>query len=116
MSTEQEHEPNQTFDQLFESLTGFEEIAISERFGVSIAKLAEHNETVFMRALVFTDMVRGGMKLGDARNMVMGMRLADVKEWCLDEAPDVMPDDPDSPAGKDDSRPGSTPRISPPSA
>ncbi len=113
---EAEHVPDQTFEQLFESLNGFEEIAIHERFGVSIGKLADDNETLFMRALVFTDMVRSGLSPGDARSTVMAMRLVDVKGWFLADGADVMPDDPDSAAGKDDSRPASTPRISPPSA
>jgi hypothetical protein len=112
----EKHVADQTSSEIFESLNGFEEIAISERFGASIGKLADVNETLFMRALVFTDMARAGMTPGEARNAAMRMRLREVKDWCLPDDVDVMPDDPDSESGKDDSRPVVTPKISLPSA
>jgi hypothetical protein len=112
----EKHVADQTISEVMESLNGFEEIAISERFGASIGKLADVNETLFMRALVFTDMTRAGMTPGEARNAAMRMRLGEVKNWHLPDDDDVMPDDPDSESGKGGSLPVSEPRISLPSA
>jgi hypothetical protein len=114
---QEEHVPEQTFDDVFLSLTGFEEIAISERFGVSVGKLAEANETVFMRSLLFTDLVRSDLWTPDeARNTAMRMRLGEVQAWFATENADVLPDDPDSAVGKDGSQPATTPTTSPLSA
>lgn len=102
-------------DEVFESLTGFEEIAIASRFGASITKLANDNETIFMRALLFTELVRGGVTAVDAHKHAMLLTIGKVKAFFADED-DVVPGDPDSESGKGEPSPASTPRTSQPSA
>lgn len=60
-----------------ESLTGFDEIAITHHFGHTIADLAQTNASMFVRALVFIIKRREGATDEDARNAAMGMTLKD---------------------------------------
>lgn len=62
-------------EELAQSLTGFEEIAIETRFRFP---LSEMTSTTVLRALLFVVEKRDGMAEVDAFNNVMLMRLGDV--------------------------------------
>ena len=66
-------------DEMFNSLTGFDEIAVAKSFGRSPLDLARANEeTNLLRALVFVDLRRNGSSDADAYQAVMGMSLKDI--------------------------------------
>ncbi|HET6915737.1 MAG TPA: hypothetical protein VFH56_06560 [Acidimicrobiales bacterium] len=65
---------------LFESLTGFEEIAIAQRFGRTVLDLASSDQTMFGRALVFAGTRREGATDDDAWQTAMEMPLKQVQE------------------------------------
>jgi hypothetical protein len=94
---------DKTANEVFESLNGFEEIAISQHFNATVARLAENNETIFLRALLFTELVRAGKSPKDAKHEAMHWPIRDVKAFFPDEPDDVMPEEPDSESGKDGS-------------
>lgn len=79
--TEQETKPDP--EQLFGSLTGFEEIAVRRMFGTSATALAKSAETefdvpMFLRALSFVLAKRAGAGDADAFTEVMRRTTADV--------------------------------------
>jgi hypothetical protein len=63
-----------------ESLTGFDEIAIKQKFGVPIRKLAEEDQTQFLRALVFTLFRRDGQADPAAHHAAQSLTLTEVTE------------------------------------
>lgn len=95
-----------SFDEMLESLTGFEEIGIEEAFGADITALMLTNVTKAQRALVFVVKKREGLKATDARKAVLEMRLGDVQAFFADDEPEVNEDEPVTAAGKDDEQPG----------
>lgn len=94
-----------TGEEMFESLTGYEEIAISKMFDAEITHLAEAKPTTFMRALIFIARTREGLAAPDAKKAVMEMSLGECNDYFADDEPDVDPDDPVSESGKDDGLP-----------
>lgn len=64
-------------EELARSLTGFEEIAVEQRFRRSLASMGE-DSTMAMRMLLFVAQKRSGMKDADAFRAVMEMPLSDV--------------------------------------
>lgn len=65
----------------FESLTGFDEIAIAQRFGHTVTDLASSQATMFTRALVFVAQRRDGATDDDAYNAAMNMPMKDVSTF-----------------------------------
>lgn len=91
-----------TVDEIIDSLTGHDEVAIQAAFGHDITELAQSHRTLFLRAAIAihdsretTDSVRVTYK------RAMDMRMGDVSEYFSD-AQDAIPDEPDSESGKDD--------------
>lgn len=68
-------------DELFDSLSGFDEIAIAQHFGRTVSDLAEKDPSMFGRALAFVMLRRGEPKMNDddARNAVMNMSLKELQ-------------------------------------
>lgn len=70
----------QTAEEVFDSLTGFDEMAIAQHFGRTIGDLASYDESMFSRALIFTLKRREGLADADAHNaaleMTMGQNIA----------------------------------------
>lgn len=90
---------------MFNSLTGFEEIAIKRQFGVPISTLSgtkkhDGEPMQFLRALVFAAERRAGATDAAAFETAQNMALGDVMAYFPDPAPD-LPDDPETPAGKE---------------
>lgn len=92
----------QNFNDLLDSLTGFEELAISERFGFDITTLLDRSATMAGRALVFTEKTRSGQKPGDAYKGAMSMTVRAVNDhFDTDEEPEVLEDETVTEQGKD---------------
>lgn len=90
-------------DEMFESLTGFEEIAIATHFGAEITDLAEKRPLAFVRALVFVDKVRDGSSPLDAKAQAMGLSIKGTSDYFPEAEQDVDETEPDTESGKDDS-------------
>lgn len=92
---------NLTGSAVFDSLTGFDEIAIAQRFGRTVTDLAQHDSTMFTRALVFVIKRRDGATDDGAWDAALGLSLKDVstffatdtdEEAGKDEAPEPQPE------------------------
>ena len=112
-----------TAQEVTESLTGWDEIAIEDAFGRTLEEMADeegHRQIMLMRALGAVVVARSkNLEAGsfpkafkDAYREVMGMRQSQVTGLFAEEPDDVMPDEPDSESGKDDSVPMSEPTAS----
>lgn len=74
-----------TVEQMAETLTGFDEIAIGQFFGADPTKL---KGTMGPRSLVFVQLRREGAADGDAFKQSMNMPLKEVMGSFADEEPD----------------------------
>lgn len=111
------HDSDQTSDQTVEeiadSLTGFDEIAIKKAFGAPFATLAPNENGVggdvfqFLRALVFTHRRREGDSDVAAYNTAQALTTGEINGYFAEESPE---------SGKDSSTPAETPTSSPPGA
>lgn len=90
-----------TAEEVFDSLTGFDEIAITQHFGRTVSELAEKDQSMFGRALVFVVKRREGATDDEARNAALGLAMKDyvaffpdasVEESGKDEQPEVQPE------------------------
>lgn len=64
---------------VFNSLTGFDEIAMEQRFGMGIQDL-QAKPTMAVRAVLFIDFRRGGLDDTAAYKQVMSLPLSEVME------------------------------------
>ena len=94
-----------TSDEMLDSLTGFDEVAISKWFG-DIAGLVEGG-SMFGRSLVFVMKRREGASDADAHGAAMSLTLREVNDYFADE---------DEESGKDEPAPEPQPDDSPSSA
>jgi hypothetical protein len=94
-----------TPDEMFESLTGFDEIAISKHFDADVSVLRDRPFT-FMRALVFIDQRRTGLSDPEAKEAALGLTLREVDDYFAEDQDEPNPEDPITPEGKGDSPPG----------
>lgn len=101
-----------TVEEAIESLTGYEEVAVHERFGAYPDDLIGINALRGMRALAFVLTARE-LKRADAKNpdakayeQVMAMTLKQVSDFFPDVDDEVMPEEPVTDTGKGDSQPG----------
>jgi len=98
-----------TGDEMFDSLTGFDEIAITKKFGKTISQLAQADELQFTRALIFIDYRRRGQKDDTAYEgaMTLPIDAADgrdaVMTYFAKAQPEIMPESPVTDQGKGDS-------------
>jgi hypothetical protein len=86
-----------------DGLTGFEEIAITSAFGAPIAQLGDRDPMLGIRALIFCHRRREGEKDKPAKDYAMGLTRLEASRYFehIGAAPDLDPDDPDTPEGKD---------------
>jgi hypothetical protein len=97
-------ETTMTGEEMFESLTGFEEVAVSQHFNAEVGNLAESKPTMFLRAMVFTHLVREGRTPKEAKAEVMGMTLKACNGYFAEDD-EITPDEPVTLAGEGDSPP-----------
>ena len=91
-----------TVGEMLESLTGFEEIAISKQFDADIATLLATQATMAGRALVFIDQKRQGLSDSEAKKVSMEMTLKAVDGYFAEDEDAAVPEEPVTEAGKDD--------------
>lgn len=94
-----------TMEEYSETITGFEEIAIAKHFGEDWSTLPESKPTMFMRALIFTDLVREGDDPKTAKRRALEMTLKAANEYYAEPEDEPVPDDPITESGKDDEQP-----------
>jgi len=104
-----------TVNEMIDSLTGYDEIAIAKAFDAEWTVLAEAKPITFARALVFVDRRRGGLDDKKAKVAALEMTVGQVNSYFAEDD-EPMPEDPVTPAGKDDTPPAALPASSPPSA
>lgn len=96
-------EPKLTGDEVFDSITGFEEFAIAKAFKRTLGDLAQTDPLQLNRALVFTLLRRGGgLNETEAYKQAQGMGTKQVRDYFA-EATDQDPAVPESESGKGDS-------------
>lgn len=102
--TEDDHTTEQlSFTDIINSLTGYEETEIENRFGAPIADLLE-NITRAGRALIFIVEKRATGKSEASYKTAMSLKLSEVNDRFKSEdedADDVFPNEPDTDQGKD---------------
>jgi hypothetical protein len=98
-----------TQEDMVNSLTGFDEIAITKHMGLDVYTDAETKPIGIARCLIFVAERRDGSTDVEARNTAMNMTLKDVQEYFSDDD-EVTPDEPDTDQGKDDSQTDEQPK------
>lgn len=93
--------PKPSVEELFQSLTGFDELAIKDKFGIENPAEVEHRPIIWTRALVFIIFKRDGMNSQQAYQAAMETPSGILDSFFADDPEDVLPDDPDSEPGKD---------------
>ena len=93
--------------ELADSVTGFDEMSVTQHFGTPLAELMDSDASMWGRALVFVIKRREGLNDDDARNAVLGMTIKEVAAHFEDD---------DEESGKDDSRPEPEPDEQPESS
>lgn len=93
-----------TQDEMVDSLTGFEEIAIEKHFDAEVFELSLVKR---LRALVMIQLIREGAAGPEAKKNAMTFTQAQVVERFADDEDEDDPesDFPVTPAGKDDAEP-----------
>lgn len=105
-----------TFEEMSESITGFDEIAVEKHMEIDLYQDGERKPVKLVRALVFVHLRRQGISDTDAKDQVQGMTVKQVNAY-FDQNQDLDPDgDADSESGKDAAPPAAEPPNSPPSA
>lgn len=89
-----------TPEEMFESFTGFDEIAVAKAFDADVTALRKKPLT-FMRALVFVDQRRAGLNDQEAHHAALSLTLRQVDDYFTEDT-EPMPEDPVTVEGKDD--------------
>lgn len=92
-----------TADEMFDALTGFEEIAISKSFGRTVVELANSDQLQLGRALIFAHLRRSGIKDVAAYKQAQEMGTRQARDYFQPSEDEPMPDEPVTEPGKDDS-------------
>jgi hypothetical protein len=108
-----------TAREVIDSLTGFEEDTILAVTGLTVDAIADRKmDLKLTRALATIRRLRANPDLtpGEAWQQVQALTQTELAHEFDDEPDDVMPDDPDSEVGKDESSFAGEPMTSQPSA
>jgi hypothetical protein len=98
---------DQTAQEFFETLNGFDEIAIAKHFGKKPVELSDTDAMGFARSLIFVSKRREGMKDGDAFEAAMNTTIGEANAYFAED--DDEPDFPVSESGKGDAGDETTP-------
>lgn len=71
----------QTAEEAFESLTGFDEIAISQKFAGTVSEMAEKQPLMFVRALVFVFKRRDGLSDDEAWTAALNLTMKELGDY-----------------------------------
>ena len=104
-----------TADEIGDSLTGWEEIAITKACGQPLATIGEVDPVMTVRLLVaVAEARRRAVPYPEAYRAAMDMTQREVLEYFpSDVDAEMMPEDPVTEPGKDGTRPGGTPNNLP---
>lgn len=97
-----------TAEEFFESLSGYDEIAVTKHFGRTVVALSREDEMAFARALVFVAKRREGLTDSEAYNAALGATVREVSQFFAEDN-EPMPSDPITESGKDGSGPEAKP-------
>ena len=90
--------------EFFLSLNGYDELAISKAFDADVQQL-RGEPFRFLRALVFVHQRREGLKDREAYAAAQELPIGQLQEYFAAEEPEMDPEDPVTPAGKEPSPP-----------
>jgi hypothetical protein len=82
---------DQTTDEVLDSLTGHEEMAIAQHFGRTVGEMIPE-PGMYRRALIFVVKRHEGLNEDEARNAALDMRLKDVLEFFPQESAEADPE------------------------
>lgn len=100
------NDPTMTIQEVMESLTGFDEIAIEKHFnGFDVYTDGETRSIRAMRALAFVLYRRDGQTDRDALTAAQELPFKDLTALFLPDEPELDPNDPETPSGKDSTPP-----------
>lgn len=92
-----------TAEEVTESLTGFDEIAIEKMFGgFDPYTGGEKKPMTLMRSLIFVMQRRGGDKDPAAKAYAMALPVSEVNGYFTESEDEADPEDPDTESGKGD--------------
>lgn len=97
-----------SYNELSQSLTGYDELAIEEKFNFAYDRLLGLSFVKAGRALLFVHFRRNGLTDDEAYKKVMRMTVRETNDAFVDaddDADDLDPDEPDTEQGKDGSTP-----------
>lgn len=95
-----------TFDEVLNSLNGFDEIALEKATGKTLDALIDGHKILMMRAVVAIDISRTeDIKYQDAYQKAMLMPMGEIPEYFTEAPDEVMPDEPVTELGKEPSQP-----------
>lgn len=100
-----------TFTEVLDSLTGYDEQAIEQRFGGDINTLLRTNATKASRSLVYILLKRENEAAdtqnpdGKAYKKVMGIPMAEITDYFGDDVDEIDENSPVTESGKDDEQP-----------
>lgn len=99
-----ENDERPTLQETLDTITGFDEIAITQAFGRYFAVLCE-DPTMLARAGIFVDKRRRSeMNDAQAKEAAMSMTMGEVNRYFPDDE-EIDADAPETPAGEGDSQP-----------
>ena len=73
-----------TAEEVLDSLTGFDEIAIAQHFGRTVGEMAEKDQSMFGRSLIFVVKRREGVNDDDARNAALSLTMKEYVSYFAD--------------------------------
>lgn len=84
-----------TYDEISESVTGFDEIAVQKHMQLDLYTDGEARPVWLLRSLVFVHLRHQGANDDDAKKQALGLRLGDVNDYF--DSPPTKDDDDDQP-------------------
>lgn len=97
------HVTQLTIEEMVESLTGYEELAVAKHFGDEVGKLLDSKPTMGLRSLIFAHVARDeGMRPELAKKTAMDLTVKAVSTYFRDDTDDeIDPVDLETESGKD---------------
>lgn len=90
-----------TVEEMLNSLTGFDEIAVSKAFGLDVFTLLDTTTITGGRALVFVHKRRQGMSDTEAKAAALSMTVRETDAYFAAEPTEIDAEAPETDAGKD---------------
>jgi hypothetical protein len=105
-----------TLTELLESVTGFDEIAVEQQFGIDLYVGNDAHPMKVARAAVFIHKIHQQTPAPEARKYALGLTTNEVESYFLPEPEEPVAHEPVTDVGKDEPAPMLEPTSSPDSA